>query len=98
MVINSDNNSLSNSITRAHNNPRREINVLQLNSVDKIESVRTEQLIESRLNDDYIIPVYHFVKTKTKPSKQEWKEITCQSKLLMRQYHKLKLVKDVWIR
>ena len=47
-------------------------------------------MIESRLNDDYIIPVYHFVKTKTKPSKQEWK--------LKIEYHKLKLVKDVWIR
>ena len=71
---------------------------MQLNSVDKITSVRTEQLIESQLNDDYIKPVYQFVKTKTKPSKQEWKEISYQSKLLMKQYHKLKFVKDVLIR
>ena len=98
MVINSDNISLCNSITRAHNNPHIDISVLQLNSVDKITSVRTEQLIESQLNDDYIKPVYQFVKTKTKPSKQEWKEISYQSKLLMKQYHKLKFVKDVLIR
>ena len=55
-------------------------------------------MIESQLNDDYIKPVYQFVKTKTKPSKQEWEDISYQSKLLMKQYHKLKLVKDVLIR
>ena len=80
MVINSDNITLCNSIASAHKN-----------SVDNITSVRTEQLIESQLNDDY-------VKTKTKPSNQEWKEISYQRKLLMKQYHKLKLVKDVLIR
>ena len=91
MVINSDNITLCNSIASAHNNSHRDINALQLNSVDNITSVRTEQLIESQLNDDY-------VKTKTKPSNQEWKEISYQRKLLMKQYHKLKLVKDVLIR
>ena len=71
---------------------------LQFNSVDNITSVRTEELIESQLNDDYIKPVYQFVKTKTKPIKQEWKEIIYQSKLFIKQYHKLKLVKDALIR
>ena len=71
---------------------------LQFNSVDNITSVRTEELIESQLNDDYIKPVYQFVKTKTKPIKQEWKEISYQSKLFIKQYHKLKLVKDALIR
>ena len=98
MVINSDNISLCNLITSAHNNSHIDINVLQLNSVDNITSVRTEQLIESQLNDDYIKRVYQFVKTKTRPSKQEWKEISYQSKLLIKQYHKLKLMKDVLIR
>ena len=98
MVINSDNISLCNSITSAHNNPHIDINVSQLNSVDNITSVRTKQLIESQLNDDYIKPVYQYFKTKTKPSKQEWKEISYQSKLLMKKYHELKLVKDVLIR
>ena len=69
MAISSDNISLCNSITSVHNNPHIDINVLQLNSVDNITSVRTEQLIESQLNDDHIKPVYQFVKTKTKPSK-----------------------------
>ena len=54
MVINSDSISLCNLITSAHNNSHIDINVLQLNSVDNITSVRTEQLIESQLNDDYI--------------------------------------------
>ena len=76
MVINSDNISLCNSITSTHNNSHIDINVLQLNSVDNITSVRTEQLIESQLNDDYMKPVHQFIKTKTKPSKQEWKEIS----------------------
>ena len=98
IVINSDNISLCNLIASAHNNSHTDINVLQLNSVDNITSVRTEQLIESQLNDDYIKRVYQFVKTKTKPSKQECKEISYQSKLLMKQYHKLKLMKDVLIR
>ena len=98
MVVNSDKISLCNSITSAHNNPHIDINVLQLNSVGNITSVRTKQVIESQLNDDYIRPVYQFFKTKTKPSKQEWKEISYQSKLLMKQYHGLKLVKDVLIR
>ena len=71
---------------------------LQFNSVDNITSVRTEELIESQPNDDYIKPVYQFVKTKTKPIKQEWKEISYQSKLFIKQYHKLKLVKDALIR
>ena len=50
MVINSDNISLCSSITRTHNNSHIDINVLRLNSVDNITSVRTEQLIESHLN------------------------------------------------
>ena len=98
MVINSDNISLCNSITSVHNNPHTDIIVLQLNSVDNITSVRTEQLIKSQLNDDQMKPVYQFVKTKIKPSKQEWKEISYQSKVLMKQYHKLNLVKNVLIR
>ena len=65
MVIDSGNIILCNSITSAHNHPHIDINVLQLNSVDNIPSVRTEQLIKSQLNDDYIKPVYQFVKTKT---------------------------------
>ena len=36
--------------------------------------------------------------SRLRPSKQEWKKISYQSKLLMKQYHKLKLVKDVLIR
>ena len=98
IVINSANISLCSSITSIHNNSHRDINVLQLNSVDNITSARTKQLIESQLNDGYIKTVYQFVKTKTKPSKQEWKEISYHSKLLMKQYHKLKLVKDVLIK
>ena len=54
MVINSDNISLCNLISSAHNNPHTGINVLQLNSVNNITSVGTEQLIESLLNDDYV--------------------------------------------
>ena len=42
--------------------------------------------------------VYQFVKTKIRPSKQEWKEISYENKLLMKQYHQLKLVKHVLIR
>ena len=98
MVINSDNISLCNSITSAYNNSHIDINVLQLNSVDNITSVRTEEVIESQVNDDCIEPVYQSITIKTKPSKQEWKEISYQSKLLMEQYHKLKLVKNVLIR
>ena len=98
MVINSDNISLCNSISSAHNNAHIAINVLQLNSVDSITSIRIEQLIESQVNDNYIKPTYQFVKTKTKSSKQEWKEISYLSKLFMKQYYKLKLVKDVLIR
>ena len=98
MVINSDNISLCNSITSAHNNAHIAINVLQRNSVDNITSIRTEQLTESQVNDNYIKPTYQFVKTKTKPSKQEWKEISYQSKLSTKQYYKSKLVKDVLIR
>ena len=55
-------------------------------------------MIESQVNDDCIEPVYQSITIKTKPSKQEWKEISYQSKLLMEQYHKLKLVKNVLIR
>ena len=47
-VINSDKISLCNSITNAHYNSHTDI-VLQLNSVDNMASVRTEQLIESQL-------------------------------------------------
>ena len=97
MVINSDNISLCNSNTSIHNNPHIDINVLQLNSVDNVTSFSNSELIESQLNDDYIKPVYQFVKLQTKPNKQEWKEISYQSKLLMKQYHKLKLVNNVLI-
>ena len=47
-VINSEKISLYNSITNAHYNSHTDI-VLQLNSVDNMASVRTEQLIESQL-------------------------------------------------
>ena len=47
-VINSDKIRLCNSITNAHYNSHTDI-VLQLNSVDNMASVRTEQLIESQL-------------------------------------------------
>ena len=57
MVINSDNITLCNSIASVHNNPHTDIIDLQLNSVDNITSVRTEQLIESQLNNDQIKPV-----------------------------------------
>ena len=57
MVINPDNITLCNSIASVHNNPHTDIIVLQMNSVDNITSVRTEQLIESQLNNDQIKPV-----------------------------------------
>ena len=98
MVTNSDIIGYVISIRSTHNNPHIDINVLHLNLVDNIISVRTEQLIESQFHDDYIKPVYQFVKTKTKPSKQQWKDISYKSKLLMKQYHKSKLVKNVLIR
>ena len=98
MVTNSDNIGYVITITSTHNNPHIDINVLQLNLVDNITSVRTEQLIESQFHDDYVKPVYQFVKTKIKPSKQQWKDISYKSKLLMKQYHKSKLGKNVLIR
>ena len=76
MIINSDNISLCNSITSAHKNPYIDISVLQLNSVDNITSVKIEKLSASQLHDDHIKLVYQFIKTKIKPCKQEWKEIS----------------------
>ena len=57
MVTNSDIIGYVISITSTHNNPHIDINVLHLNLVDNIISVRTEQLIESQFHDDYIKPV-----------------------------------------
>ena len=70
MVINSDNISLCSLGTSTHNNSHIDINVLQLNSVDKITLVRTEQLTESQLNGDYIKPVYQFVNLVNKNGKR----------------------------
>ena len=70
VIINSDNISLCSLGTSTHNNSHIDINVLQLNSVDNITLVRTEQLIESQLNGDYIKPVYQFVNLVNKNGKR----------------------------
>ena len=98
-IIDSDNIRLvSNSIHKHQPNISLDINLLQLPTSDEITTVNSKQLIECQQQDHEIKPVYRFVQLKMKPSREEWRKLSYNSKLLMQQFRKLKIHNQILVR
>lgn len=98
-IIESDNIRLvTNSIQTHQPNISLDINLLQLPAADEITTVNSKQLIECQQQDDDIKPVYQFVQLNIKPSREEWRKLSYNSKLLMQQFRKLKIQNQILVR
>ena len=65
---------------------------------EEIVQVSREELIEAQKADPVIAPVMTGVLTGTRPRKEMWKQLSRQSKLLMRNFSKLKVVEGLLVR
>ena len=74
-----------------------DINVIQLPNSDDITSITNTQLIDLQQQDTSIKPVYQFVHLNIKPSKKEWISLSYYSRLLMKQFGKLKIHNNVLV-
>ena len=98
-VIDSDNIFLAcNSTTLLQCNARIDVSFLQLTTSNNNRLFNSEHLIECKLNDFGMCPVYQLAISHIKHSKWEQKEISHQSKLQMKLYNKVKLVNNIIVR
>ena len=100
IIIDSDNIRLvSNSINTTHPpSINVDINVLQLPNSDDITSITKTQLIDSQQQDTSIKPVYQFVQFNIKTSKRDWNRLSYYSRLLLKQFGKVKIHNDILVR
>ena len=74
------------------------INMLQLvGNVDK-NRISQEELRKEQMEDGVIGPIYRCVKENRRPSKEEWGSWTKNSKVIMHQFKKLGMEKDMLVR
>ena len=100
-TIDSDNIRLaSNSIQKHHPSVSLDINVLQLHQTsDEVTAFSKKHLIDCQQQDNDIKPVYRFIQLKNmKPSREEWTDLSYNSKLLMQQLSKLKIQNQILVR
>ena len=99
IIIDSDNIRLvSNSINTTHPpSINVDINVLQLPNFVDITPITKTQLIDFQQQDTSIKPVYQFVQLNIKPSKKESNSLSYYSRLLMKQFGKLKIHNNVLV-
>ena len=70
---------------------------MQLPNSDDITSITNTQLIDLQQQDTSIKPVYQFVQLNIKPSKKESNSLRYYSRLLMKQFGKLKIHNNVLV-
>ena len=61
-------------------------------------TVSCEELMDKQLKDDVIRPVYHAVAAGARPSRREWSGLSRESRILMKSFSKLSLMKGVLVR
>ena len=71
---------------------------LVLKPDEKVISVSKEELAEKQKHDDIIGPVYRAVLIGCRPKRKEWAELSQESRLLMRNFGKLRLRDGVLLR
>ena len=74
------------------------VDQLDLKSGDPIETVSTDELRAKQQEDQVIKPVYTAVLSGVRPSKTEWREMSHESKILMKSYAKLFIQDGVLMR
>jgi len=74
------------------------IDILEFNDDNNRPHIDRELLISDQVNDTIVGPVYKLVKSKTRPSKEEWKLLSKKSKLLIQQYKKLRIENELLYR
>ena len=98
-TIDSDNIKLVwNSIQKHHPSVSLDINALQLQTSDEVSALSNKHLIDCQQQDNDIKPVYCFIQLNMKPSREEWRNLSYNSKLLMQQLSKLKIQNQILVR
>ena len=99
-IIDSDNIRLVSSNINTTDPPsiNVDINALQLPNSDDITTISKTQLIDFQQQDTSIKPVYQFVQLNIKPSNKEWNNLSYYSRLLLKQFGKLKIHNDILVR
>ena len=87
-----------NSIQKHHPSVSLDINVLQLQTSDEVTAFSNKLLIDCQQQDNDIKPVYRFIQLNMKPSREEWRNLSYNSKLLMQQLSKLKIQNQILVR
>ena len=64
----------------------------------ELSKVSCEELMEKQLKDDIIRPVYHSVAAGERPSRKELALLSRESRVLMKSFQKLSLLKGVLVR
>ena len=71
---------------------------LVLEPESELSKVSCEELMDQQLKDDVIRPVYHAVAAGVRPSRREWSGLSRESRILMKSFAKLSLLKGVLVR
>ena len=64
----------------------------------ELSKVSCEELMNQQLKDEVIRPVYHAVAAGLRPSRREWSCLSRESRILMKSFAKLSLLKGVLVR
>ena len=71
---------------------------LTLDANEEIVAVSREELKRAQIGDEVISSVYKAVAAGCKPKREEWKELSWKSKILMKNFGKLSLINGVLMR
>ena len=75
-----------------------DVKKLVLEPESELSKVSCEELMEKQLKDDIIRPVYHSVAAGERPSRKELALLSRESRVLMKSFQKLSLLKGVLVR
>ena len=78
--------------------PQMDVNKLVMEPDSDVSKVSCEELMEKQLKDDIIRPVYHAVVAGQRPSRRELSLLSRESRVLMKGFDKLSLLRGVLVR
>ena len=68
-----------------------DVSMLQLSEKIDVDPITKEEIKEEQMSDEMLGPVYRCVEEKKKATAEQWKELDTKSKLVMKQFNKLKI-------
>ena len=74
------------------------VDILQLGAVETLKKISREDLLAYQMEDDDVGPVYRCVMEKQKPSKEELREWSDRSKVMLHQFQKLSIEDGLLVR